>query len=511
MFYFIPAWYNPWRDWYDNTEPFYRPAMHGFDDTISQLRMFKKSGEEACLLVLSYMPNLRRFLHQYDLLEGSVWSLFDDIQNIVNPSYRLTDFKELNWPEGSEFIYSPFLVLVRHQGREIAKVEFGHEGNLIWIDFVEDSHRTYKYIFDDRGFVSSIITYQDGQEQYQDYLDCLGEWQIREYRLGDNRRVEVNPSQRLRFKKSEYDSIEELVKEWISDYFVKQLVDDDKVVVAAHNMNLHVYDLLSPSVKTVSSFYGNRFDITGPNLDKIVQKSNLFVADSLSVATSLQEKQLNNIQHISPFDTRLVLGKSQRLKKLIVHFIIDDLEIQELEEHLVRIFEVMEVNDKIYLSLVTYNHDFQKREEAKQFILDLLSKQKKIYLFLEDEEVESPKDILEEEEVQSRVSFTFMATELDILKHLNEVRLVVDLSPTPHLYTQIAAISAGIPQVNQLQTEFVEHLKNGFIVEKPEELSEALEHYLTGLRNWNQALVYAVQKIHDYTSGKLVKRMVDSI
>ena len=44
--------------------------------------------------------------------------------------------------------------------------------------------------------------------------------------------------------------------------------------------------------------------------------------------------------------------------------------------------------------------------------------------------------------------------ENDIIKELEQTRLIVDLNDEPNLYTQIAGISAGIPQVNRTKTEF---------------------------------------------------------
>ena len=38
--------------------------------------------------------------------------------------------------------------------------------------------------------------------------------------------------------------------------------------------------------------------------------------------------------------------------------------------------------------------------------------------------------------------------ENDIIKELEQTRLIIDVSEEPDLYTQIAGISAGIPQIN---------------------------------------------------------------
>ena len=52
---------------------------------------------------------------------------------------------------------------------------------------------------DDRGLVSSVIYYEEGQALYQDYLNPKGLWQFREH-LQDGGRIEVNPIFAFRFQ-----------------------------------------------------------------------------------------------------------------------------------------------------------------------------------------------------------------------------------------------------------------------------------------------------------------------
>ena len=57
MFYFIPSWYNPSRQWYDDTPTWSRVYdKMEFDDTINQLKMFQQAQEKCALLVMSYRP-----------------------------------------------------------------------------------------------------------------------------------------------------------------------------------------------------------------------------------------------------------------------------------------------------------------------------------------------------------------------------------------------------------------------------------------------------------------------
>ena len=64
----------------------------------------------------------------------------------------------------------------------------------------EDGLLSANHLMDDRGLVSSVIYYEEGQALYQDYLNPKGLWQFREY-LQDGGRIEVNPIFAFRFQK----------------------------------------------------------------------------------------------------------------------------------------------------------------------------------------------------------------------------------------------------------------------------------------------------------------------
>lgn len=513
MYYFIPAWYNPWRSWYDITQPWYRGGgLHGFDDTINQLRMFEYAGKKNRLMVLNYMPQLRYIAHQYDLFEVDTWSLFDDVQNIQLHQFGRIDFKDLNWPAGAEFIFTPFLVVVRRHKKTIAIVEFGSDGQLIWIDYFSDDVQCYRYVFDDRGFVSSIIYYENGKEHYQDYLNPAGQWQIREYLLPEDKHVEIAPSEAHRFAQNRYSSMGELVREKVIAYFAN-LDEEVVLLVASHAQNNELLATIKGQHQLVLSYYQERFDVTQrEQVERDLLISDLVVADNLALTSQLNQFGLTEVEHLSPFDTRLSLGKSQRLKELDIYFLIDGLTDDEVREYLEDVFIAMEQNDHITLSLVTYEKEHYRRQIREAFLEAILEEENRPYLYFEDEEKTTMFEVVgEEEEVASRVSYAFHDSELAIQKALEFTRLIVDLSEYPDLYTQIAGISAGIPQVNKKQSEFVEHLKNGYLMTEEDNLFFALDYYLTGLANWNKSLVYAVQKIEDYTSGRLVSRLLDKM
>ncbi|MFS5393234.1 accessory Sec system protein Asp1 [Streptococcus agalactiae] len=99
---------------------------------------------------------------------------------------------------------------------------------------------------------------------------------------------------------------------------------------------------------------------------------------------------------------------------------------------------------------------------------------------------------------------------MELLYHILFRRKSIDISKIPDLYTQIAGISSGIPQINTILTEFVEHRKNGYIIEEIQELEKAIPYYCEQLTNWNRSLIYSIDKINDYTGGQLVERIINS-
>ena len=131
----------------------------------------------------------------------------------------------------------------------------------------------------------------------------------------------------------------------------------------------------------------------------------------------------------------------------------------------------------------------------------------KIDLFANEKVKDDKENILPgEEEWQKRIEFTQLMSELDVIKTLDITRLVIDFSRTPDVYIQIASISAGIPQINLVETEYVKHLENGYIIQNPQEFDEPAHYYLDQLKYWNEALVHAIEKIRENTGNRFVEK-----
>ncbi len=90
---------------------------------------------------------------------------------------------------------------------------------------------------------------------------------------------------------------------------------------------------------------------------------------------------------------------------------------------------------------------------------------------------------------------------------MDRARVLIDLGTPPDLYAQIAAISAGVPQIVLNAEQLVEHEKNGLVLQGDiNNLTKAIKYYTQELKYWNEAMMYAVAKISELTGGNLAKR-----
>ena len=94
--------------------------------------------------------------------------------------------------------------------------------------------------------------------------------------------------------------------------------------------------------------------------------------------------------------------------------------------------------------------------------------------------------------------------ELSVSKCMREQRVIVDIRDIPELYLQISSVSMGVPQIVRTATEFVENRKNGWVVQSIDEIADALQHYLDGVANWNEAVVNAYEIGKKYTTDRLL-------
>lgn len=270
MLYFIPAWYKQ-NMWCENEQQWYKRRLKSeFDETIKQITLFHRNVDRPYrILVLGYSPNFRHFLHRQGMYRSKYWSCFDAIAQVRRKKVAVLSYHDIKWPKGLEFVYSPFSIIALQGDVKYAQVEFGEDGNPISIDMFEDGKICRRNYYDDRGFVSSTVIYENGIEQYQDFLMENGIWKIREYKndghvvvnqtcpdydvVPDAKSGKAGEPVEMRFTKAEYDSLEAVIEEVFASY-VHLTRQDDSFFVAMHPLHISVAEHVLKGKRVIATF-----------------------------------------------------------------------------------------------------------------------------------------------------------------------------------------------------------------------------------------------------------------
>lgn len=527
MIYFIPAWYQQ-NKWCENEQNWHvRRLKSEFDDTVKHVQLFHRSGAyEFKIMLLSFAPNFRHFLHRQSVYHAPYWSCFDSIQEIRRSKARLLSFHNLNWPKNIEFIYTPFVVVAMLKGQKYAQIEFGEDGNPIEIEMYQNGVIQRKNIYDDRGFVSSTIIYENAMPSYQDYLTDKGVWKIRQY-YNDNH-VEVNPKasdyllinngiESIRsFKKLLYASMDEVISEVVSSY-IELTNDEDLFCVAMHSHHVDVLKQALYNRKIILSFFQNRYDID-IHLDKVdfICNANYIITDSQETIHKIQSvagEKLTNISDISPFDSRIDFGISQQLNVQNILVPVDDLEDTSFNELIVALGKYLLQNDNARIHLFTRHAKYDRKKVILEQTREVLRTNGMEEAWATEESIGAVNENHLDDMEQVRVRFFVdqCVDELSVSKCMREQRIIVDMRTRTDLYLRITGISVGIPQIVYQENQFVEDGKNGFVIKDFEKITEALSYYLDGLQNWNEAMVYSFELSKKYTTNVLIEEWKEVI
>ena len=527
MLHFIPAWYQQ-NNWRENEQYWYARRMRTeFDDTVKHIQLFHRNKTYPFqIMLLSYAPNFRHFLHRQSVFHAPYWSCFDAIQEVKRKKVKMFSVHNLKWPEHIEFVYSPFAMIALLKGEKYAQVEFAEDGNLIQVDIYQNESLSRRNIYDDRGFVSGSIVYDAGGPLYQDYLTDKGVWKIREYMQDGH--VEVNPRSNTyllehngeeytkTFLQESYNNMGQVIYEVLNSYL--ELLDEkDMFCVAMHELHTEVLKRALMDRKMILSFFGDRYNMEQhPEDIGMIKMADYVIADSQENYKKVQKGTGNYVTHITnitPFDSRVDFGISQQLNVQKILVPVDGMEDARFAKLIQKLGEYLQTNENARIHLFTRLADFDR----KRFLLEKTRECLRNIGMEEGWAVEETKSNMAENRLDSEetapVKFFVeqCVDELSVSKCIREQRLVVDLRKVTEVYLRITGISVGIPQIVYRTTEFVEDGRNGRILKDMDQLPKVMEFYLESLTNWNAAMVYSYELGKKYTTGVLIEKWKEVI
>lgn len=569
MLYFIPAWYKQ-NMWCENEQQWYKRRLKSeFDETIKQITLFHRNVDRPYrILALGYSPNFRHFLHRQGMYRSKYWSCFDAIAQVRRKKVAVLSYHDIKWPKGLEFVYSPFSIIALQGDIKYAQVEFGEDGNPISIDMFEDGKICRRNYYDDRGFVSSTVIYENGIEQYQDFLMENGIWKIREYKndghvvvnqtcpnydvVPDAKNGKAGEPIEMRFSKAEYDSLEAVIEEVFASY-VNLTRQNDNFFVAMHPLHIRVAEHVLKGKRVIATFFENRFDFTQTSLaadflehaeniitdsdytTKLImtnlsgsndinsdlqagsaQETGEIAADKISVNS---EPVRLHITDIPPYDTRMDFGISSQLRVQNILVPVDGLTEDAFAWIIKELADYLTINDLARVHFFTRDASWGHEDAIKNNTAELLDSMGYDSRWVTgDGEAalgfggrgadtfaeNEPDDI--EKPVEQRFFVDVCVDERDISKCINEQRVILDMRVTMDVFVYVTAISKGVPRISMSADQFLIPGKNGMVIDDFSDIGRSLTYYLDSFENWNQALVECYELGQKYTTSVLLKK-----
>ena len=497
MIHFVVAWYNPVRPWYSIDNVWFQTEI-GMepDDTMTQVKIFHQGEEDAALIVLNYAPGLRRVLNRQNIFDVPYWSFFDEVQGLEDDYTRPLDFLTLEWPDDVSFFYNPFIVTVMRGDDLYARVYLAPEGTLQFIRYYGGGMPSLERIYDDRGFLSSVLMHDEtGRPTTQYYLSREGD-----VILGEDiptGRIDVVQNPDGRFRHASYENWDTLISEFLSAHLQRRRGVRDTVVLAlSEQHNEVVRGALGAQTLVLSRSEARPSAVSS---DLLLRAGAVFAdsgeltrpdgedADGEATEMAAEWARLP-VLSIYPLERRTTFGASANESTVYISLFVDDITTDEFDYAIAAMAPQL-VNDEHTRLLVC---SLRSRD------LDYLQGVKRViagYQHLDrefepgDETARLSVDVGVAEGPEEKIQLAFLDREPELISTMARTRVFIDLGSHANRRLAAAAVDAGVPQINRHEQELCTHLINGYVIGDDSELGAALDYFLSGLEHWNQSLV----------------------
>ena len=516
MLTFIPSWQTP----------SYEGASH--DDLVNQIRAYEETGEAYQVIIHDYIPSLLYFLHRYDLLECPYQSVYEVLQESAHFEQRQVKVETLFSPAVS-YHFTPSCMLVQAGEEEIGQIYFGEGASLQEVRYLEKGHYTRIDTYDARGFLSRYQEFSKGKAGSFFYLDVSGEWIFEERPDGSCR---VNPKNHKGLVKKNYPSRE--VLEWACVSLLLEKHNSEPLLIGADEGALSWLEDYQEASKVTLSLFKERYPYSPAHMEKLsalslrVQAMLVDEEDAFSKLSSFVARP-SSLTLLSSYDTRFRLSKSQEYAKEVLYIDMRKTSMKKSQfmmEQLLSYSAQSFIEKGRVLQLVFRVNHLSHKQEIEHQIMGQLRKdhgsaldELSFYNKMKESGENALGEILEAglsaeakwlEGFQEDMEVVVLHHDDEFFKWMHLVRLVIDLGSRPDVFTQMAALSAGVPQLNSTKSPYVTPMKNGRLVLSQEDFQEALAYYLDSLKHWQEARVYSVQQLKHH-SGRALQEKIATI
>ncbi|MDR0482447.1 MAG: accessory Sec system protein Asp1 [Cellulomonadaceae bacterium] len=506
MIRFVPAWYHPQRPWYspDGTDIGQETGV-ALNDTVTQVRIFAQGTEPAGLVVLNYVPNLRRFLHRHGIADVTYWSFFDEVQGLSDDATQPINFLAMDWPENAGFFYNPFAVTVMDGAELHARIFMAPDGTLESIRFYGNGMPSLERIYDDRGFLSSVLMHDsDGKPQTQYYYNASGDVVVSED--VNSGHIDVVDFMSDKFDSFSYDSWGDLIEELMGKHLALPKNAEDTIVVALADQH---NDLIQRTLANQTLVLARSASRESTASDDLINRALACFSDEDMSAVTSPEEQMRWMMlpelSMRPLDRRSTFGASANESTVTVGLFADNIGIEQLDAAVANMAMQMVEDDRTRVALITFKtHDVEHLQQVRAVMdgyqgLDLAG-------LFDEETAELAADMGLAQDVENKISLVTIDREADLMRTLAKTRLLVDLGEHVNQRLVTEAVCAGVPQVNLHAQDLATDKLNGYVISDESQIPQAVDYFLDGLEHWNQSLVQCNVLIDVFSPEEILNR-----
>lgn len=503
------------------------------DETVHLAHVFQQNEQEFRVLALTPLPDWRQQLAAVQLYEAPRWNAFDIIQAVHEEDGLPLTVNQLPVPTAWEATYLPTEVVYYDGRKEAARAKLHAAGFVNELIYAERDGLVEHDQFDDRGFCTWRTWYAGDDLQRRTWYTPTGDEVMS---MTPDGVLTIAPEQQHRFDVATYPDLPALVAEvaqhalagsQTAGPFIATLTPEG-VNLRNRIPNLQAVTYLSAATQQQLTMQKTQLPLL-PATDTVVLPSRLDRQRVAELGKQLDQPILPAVRYMPTYATTLDLGISNELSMQIIAWNVSDLaeseqrqilhgQLKQLRQHDDRSLQIGGIDTdrgKWFAQQLDkwLGADFGFDVDGPEYTLtrDFLAAQAdgKLNPDLTSDMQDLQKTplwqrIADALSFKQRVTVAPDMTASDWAALLHNARLLVDTGGRPNLALQVAAVSAGIPQVTLVASDLLHDGGNGRIVRNPGELTTAVTYYLGTLSHWNEALVCSADLIEEYAAPHIM-------
>ncbi|ADG40144.1 MULTISPECIES: accessory Sec system protein Asp1 [Leuconostoc] len=440
----------------------YSMTLPEFNDAVHQAQLFLSKGQQVELILVDYLPQLREILSQKRIESAVTWSVYDLFQRITLKDEKPVALSDFSWPAGARFIRMNDRIDVWVKNTHFAIVWLQQSPLMRFdrVDLLTDDVRRQQLVIDDRGFISCVTTFNDDNEPIRrDYLTPSGSVAVQEDCVSG-----VVTTQQTWTPQTTFTNMSDLVAAGLAHH-LKAVPQTDNLIVSQSQMTTFLIHKVTPKQPIILSYQTERTDSQLKKRD-ILQSTGTIdfsVADTPEQCEKIgaQSENQADLAIIPPYIVTERPNNVSAQPIATIYWFAHHISVTD--------FEVVSALLADYPNVLVLIETTQSHEPFDDMIKAASKTAANAHGIV---------NINSQLAYTTRFQFIAPQNEAQKMQYMANSRVLLDLGETPDQYLQTQAIANAVPQINRIQTDYLQPNRNGKLITESSELRDALNFYV---------------------------------